>query len=463
MKRILLSSILVVGCLFGNIIETKRGTVLEIFDKADFKSEIKGKVLVDEGDLDIRRCEKKKDITWCRVRYGGKDISIRGYVDKQTLNKLFNKKKNKKYFKTTFGGKYDDVAKDVIPEKDGGFTIIGYTKSFGHGVKDIYVIRVDKYGNKILSKAFGGSYEDEANAALRLKDGTTLLVGNTKSLGNSSQSIYVGLLRKDLTLKWHRGLYYDGDDYYTGKGIVPVSNRSFLIAGTEEHIKFFGSQIDGVLFGIRKTGKLYAFKRIGGKDDDYFNSIIKVKDGFVLAGKTDTWGHGDDDAYVVKVNKRGQQIFAKVFGYKRDEVAEQIIQSNDGGYILIGSTNSDYDTQKDIFVVKMRANGKKVWQYRFGSKKEDGGYSITRAHGGGYILAGYTKNTRGANKDLYIIKIDENGNPIWERKYGGNKDDVAYKIKTIPDGYVIVGYHKTFNSRGKDVFLLKVDKNGRIK
>ncbi len=264
-------------------------------------------------------------------------------------------------------------------------------------------------------------------------------------------------------MKWQKGIYNDKDDYYTGASVAPVSDTSFLVAGTEDHVQFFGSEVNGIIVGVKTNAKTYAMRYYGGEDDEKFNSIIATKDGYIMAGSTDTWGHGRHDAYVVKIDKSGNRQFARAFGYKYDENAKQIIPSNDGGYILIGTTDSDYDMRRDLFVVKMDAKGKRLWQYHYGTREEDEGFSITQAHGGGYILAGYTKDTKGYDKDLYLMKIDEDGNAMWERRYGGSKDDAAYKIKKIKDGYVVVGYKESAQTYSKDIFVLKLDKNARLR
>ncbi len=449
--------------LGADLIETKKGVFLELFADSNHQSKKIAQVSVDRGEIEIGRCVTKSNETWCKVRYISKTFSIDGFSDKKTLVKLQIKPKTKDNFEATFGGRYNDVGMDVIVEKDGGFTLYGYTESFGHGQKDIYAIRTDRYGNKVASYAYGGSETEIAYEALRMKDGTTIIVGDTTSFGNRAQSIYVAKIAKNGKMMWQRGIYNDKDDYYGGRSVAPAGNGNFLVAGYEDHVKFFGSQLSGMVTAFRSNGRVYAYRYYGGEDDEKFRSIIPTKDGYVLAGYSDTWGHGRKDAYVVKIDKSGNRIFAKVFGYKYDETTSQIIHSNDGGYILVGTTDSDYDRRRDIFVVKMNSKGKRLWQYHYGSREEDEGMSITRAHGGGYVIAGYTKDTKNFNKDIYLLKISEDGEALWEKRYGGSRDDVANKIKKTPDGYVIVGYKYSTQTFSKDVYLLKVDKNGNLR
>ena len=463
MKKLLIGSMFAAAALFGEVIETKKGMALELFAEPNYQSNKIAELLVDDGRVEIRRCVTKGNETWCKVRYISQAFTINGFSDKKSLVKLQTAKKNRDTFEAIFGGRYEDVGMDLLVDDDGGFSIIGYTESFGHGQKDAYVVKTDRYGNKIKSFTYGGSETDIARAALRLADGGMLIVGDTTSFGNRAQSMYVAKIAKNGQMLWQRGIYNDKDDYYSAADVVKAGKKSFLIAGHEDHVKFFGSEVSGMVTGIKDNAKVYAYRYYGGEDDDVFHSIVAAKDGYVLAGKSDSWGHGRHDAYVVKIDKSGNQRFARVFGYKYDEDAKQIIHSNDGGFILIGTTDSDYDMRRDIFVVKMDKNGKRLWQYHYGTREDDEGFSITSAHGGGYILAGYTKDTKNYDKDLYLMKISENGDALWERRYGGSRDDAARKIKKIKDGYVIVGYKESTQTFSKDLYLLKVDKEGKLR
>jgi len=82
---------------------------------------------------------------------------------------------------------------------------------------------------------------------------------------------------------------------------------------------------------------------------------------------------------------------------------------------------------------------------------------------GGYVIASYTKDTKNYDQDIYLLKISENGEALWERRYGGSRDESANKIKGTSDGYVIVGYKYSSQTFSKDVYLLKVDKNGNLR
>ena len=117
-------------------------------------------------------------------------------------------------------------------------------------------------------------------------------------------------------------------------------------------------------------------ERYGGKNPDRANSIIKVKDGFVFAGATESWGEGGTDMYVVKVDASGKQLWHNAFGGDFDEEANQVIATRDGGYLLVGTTNSDHGKLKDVYVVKIDGEGQRQWQRHYGGRSNDEGFGV---------------------------------------------------------------------------------------
>ncbi|MEO0265819.1 MAG: hypothetical protein ABIM43_04320, partial [candidate division WOR-3 bacterium] len=113
----------------------------------------------------------------------------------------------------------------------------------------------------------------------------------------------------------------------------------------------------------------------------------------------------------------------------------------------------------DVYLLKIDESGNKVWERTYGGSNYDYAYSICPASGGGYVVAGYTWSY-GAGGDVYLIKIDESGNKVWERTYGGSNYDEANSIcPASGGGYVVAGYTESYGAGG-DVYLIKIDENG---
>jgi hypothetical protein len=257
---------------------------------------------------------------------------------------------------------------------------------------------------------------------------------------------------------WQKSYFRGERDYYYANGIVS-DGKDLVIAGTEEHLKFLSTKVNPLLIKTDAEGDMLWRSYVYGKDEDYANEIIKTDDGYLMAGKTETYGHGDFDAYLVMLNKKGKKIWFNTFGGDNDETAEDVIATEDG-YLLVGYTESFGLNYKDIYVVKTDKNGKEIWARTYGGRYDDEAYAVTQSPDGGYVIVGKTE-TRRNGTDLYLFKISANGKLEWERTYGGDDADSGYDIVSTDDGYLIVGEKRSDISRYSDVWVLKVSPKGR--
>ncbi|HIP19081.1 MAG TPA: hypothetical protein EYG78_07085 [Sulfurovum sp.] len=361
-------------------------------------------------------------------------------------------------FERTFGGDEDDVAKAVI-QTDDGYLIAGKTKSFtSHRDYDAYLIKIDKKGKKLWSKVYGGEEDDEANA-LTAHGKEFVFVGSTESYGNDNLSYYFVKIDANGESLWQKSYFRGERDYYYGNDIVS-DGKNLVIAGSERHLKFMSAKINPLQFQIDTEGDLLWRSYVYGDDEDRAKAIVSTQDGYMLAGSTESYGYGDFDAYLVKLDKEGKKVWFKTFGGKEDEIAEDIIATKDG-YLLVGSTDSFGLNYHNVYVIKTDKEGKKIWERTYGGTYDDEAFAVATAPDGGYVIAGRTK-TRRDGFDLLLLKIDENGKRQWERTYGGDEDDAAHDIVATDDGYLIVGEKQSDVSRNSDVWLLKVDLKGKL-
>ena len=460
MKKTVLLSLLTSALLAG-VTETAEGISVDIYADKDAQSNIVATVSTSKGHLIKKRClTNRRSKRWCKVEYKYDDIDIKGYVDEASLNIIYSKPHTRPTFEISYGGRHDDIANDIVATKD-GFIAVGKTGSFGKGQDDIYVVKIDKFGNKKYSLTLGGHANDEATSLVKIEDGY-ILAGVTSSYGNGDQSIYLARVRDNGALVWHRAYYSDKDDYYKANDIIRISKNNTLVVGYEEHIKFFASETNIYVNAVDLDGNRNGIKRYGGDKVDEANSVINLPDGYLIAGFTKTWGHGGKDAYVLKIDKAGKRVWHNAYGFRYDEEIRQIIATSDGGYLGVGFTDSDIKQQKDIYVVKINADGSRAWHYHYGSREDEEGYGVVEDNGG-YLIAGYTKDTKSYNSDAYLLKIDYRGNILWHRKYGLDKDDEARAIIKTDDGYVMAGYTTSLESYSKDMSIIKVDKEGKIR
>lgn len=453
-------SLLCSSALLAGLNETNDGRFLQIYADNDPQSTIIAEIPADQRGLRILRCRSPKEgVAWCKVQFERRGIRLKGWSDKRTLDAIAQRPNTRPTFEKRFGGRYEEMGKAVLVLDD-GFIIAGSTASFGEGQHDGYVVRTDRFGNKRWSHTYGGHSEDDFESILSL-DGGFMLAGATRSFGNKVQSIYAARITSDGQPMWENGYYNDNDDRYGGRAMAKINDKHVMIAGFEDHIKFFNSEVNCYLMAVGTNGRHKWQSYYGGKNVERANSIISVKDGFIFAGMTDTWGHGDEDMYVVKIDKGGKRLWHNAFGYDNKEVANQIIATRDGGYIAVGTTNSDHRKMNDVYVVKMNAEGTRQWQHHYGGEYDEEGFGIVET-GNGYVIAGCTESTKQFDKQVYLIKINRDGNILWRRTYGGPNDDAAYAIAKTSDGFIITGYTEGGTDRGKDLYLLKVDENGKL-
>jgi hypothetical protein len=206
-------------------------------------------------------------------------------------------------------------------------------------------------------------------------------------------------------------------------------------------------------------------KTIGGSfSDDYAYSIIQSSDGgYVVAGWTKSLGAGYDDFYVVKLDSLGNVIWSKTIGGNYNDRAYSIIQSSDGGYVIAGYTGSFGAGGFDIYVVKLDSSGNIVWSKTIGGSYDDEARSIIQSSDGGYVIAGKIWNFMAGRGDMYVVKLDANGNVQWAKTIGGGFGTSANSIIQSSDGgYVVAGLIWNFGAGGFDMYVVKLDSSGNV-
>jgi len=264
--------------------------------------------------------------------------------------------------------------------------------------------------------------------------------------------------KPNLWQKTYGGRY--NDEAYA---ITPTRDGGYIVAGLTES---FGN-IDGDVYLIKidKNGNKIWQKTYGVRDGNGAEAITPTEDGgYIVAGWTSSFGNGKDDVYLIKVDKNGNMIWQNIFGGIKDDVANAITPTRDGGYIVAGYTESFGNVGMDVYLIKIDKNGNKIWQKTYGGIDWDVANAITPTEDGGYIVAGWTDSFGNRNRDVYLIKIDKDGNKIWQKTYGGSDFDEANAITPTRDGgYIVSGLTKSFGNGNEDVYLIKIDKNGNTK
>jgi hypothetical protein len=363
-------------------------------------------------------------------------------------------------FAKTIGRSNDDEAWSIIQSSDGGYAVAGWTWSFGAGGRDIYVVKLDASGNVQWTKTIGGSYGDEANSIIQSSDGGYVVAGYTSSFGAGGRDIYVVKLDASGNVQWTKtigGSY--GDE---ANSIIQSSDGGYAVAGWTG--SFGAGGWDIYVVKLDASGNVQWTKTIGGSNDDGALSIIQSSDGgYVVAGWTESFGAGDRDMFVVKLDSSGNVQWTKTIGGSYGDEANSIIQSSDGGYVVAGRTESFGAGGWDIYVVKLDASGNVQWTKTIGGSYGDEANSIIQSSDGGYVVAGRTESFGAGGWDIYVVKLDASGNVQWTKTIGGSNDDGALSIIQSSDGgYAVAGYTESFGAGYSDFYVVKMDANGNV-
>jgi hypothetical protein len=361
-------------------------------------------------------------------------------------------------FAKTYGGTYDDRAFSVQQTSDGGYIVAGRTYSFGAGNGDAFLLKTDANGNIIWAKTYGGAYDDYALSVQQTSDGGYIVACYTASFGVGGDVL---LIKTDAfgNLQWAKT--YGGTGQDGARFVQQTSDGGYIVAGWTGS---FGAGGDIFLIKTDTSGNIQWSKTYGGTNGDEAYSVQQTSDGgYIVAGYTDSFGAGSLDIFLIKTDANGDTIWAKTYGGTNYDDAFSVQQTSDGGYIVAGRTWSFGAGSLDIFLIKTDANGDTIWAKTYGGTGQDGALSVQQTSDGGYIVAGYTASFGAGSFDVFLIKTDANGDTIWDKTYGGTNSDNALHVQRTSDGgYIVAGFTYSFGAGSADIFLIKTDANGNI-
>jgi len=216
-----------------------------------------------------------------------------------------------------------------------------------------------------------------------------------------------------------------------------------------------------------RNSKFNTFAKVyGGKQKDYANALVQTPEdgGFLVVGSTHSAGEGGADVWIIKTDKNGKQLWDQTYGNPGDDHAMDIVRGVDNGYFLVGYTNSfkEDENDDDAWLLKLNEKGEKVWEQTLGGKAKDRLVAITTTESGGYALTGFTQSEGRGKADVWVVKLDKDGSIIWSRPYGSKRWEIgAGIVETEEEELIVVGHSET-KGEDSDAWVLKVDKEGEV-
>jgi predicted secreted protein len=361
----------------------------------------------------------------------------------------------------TYGGSGDDWAWPLIQTTDGGYAVAGVTTSKGAGGADFWVIKLDEQGKKVWDKTYGGSGADLALPLIQTTDGGYVVAGRTESKGSGGKDFWIIKLDEQGNEVWDRTYGGGGNDEATS--FIQTTDGGYAVAGSTTS-KGAGN-LDFWVIKLDNQGNRVWDKTYGGSGDDAAWLLIQTTDGgYAVAGGTYSKGAGGADFWVIKLDKQGNEIWDRTYGGSGLDVATSLIQTTDGGYAVAGGTYSKGAGKEDFWVIKLDEQGNEIWDRTYGGSGNDGSWTLIQTTDGGYAVAGWTSSKGAGGADFWVIKLDEQGNEIWDRTYGGSGDDGATSlIQTTDGGYAVAGGTYSKGAGKEDFWVIKLDEKGNLK
>jgi len=356
----------------------------------------------------------------------------------------------------TFGGSSGDYGRSVEQTTDGGYIITGFTESFGNGLIDVWLIKTDSQGNEEWNQTFGGSESDYGNSVQQTTDGGYIINGNLKSDG--IVNVYLIKTDSDGNEEWNQT--FGGNSNDLGRSVQQTSDGGYVITGGTS--SFGNGDRDTWLIKTDSNGNEEWNQTFGGSGRDEGRSVEQTTDGgFIITGRTESFGNGGYDVWLIKTDSNGDEVWNQTFGGSEDDYGLSVEQTTDGGYIITGHTDSFGNGSSDVWLIKTDSNGNEEWNQTFGGSSGDYGYSVEQTTDGGFIITGGTGSFGNGYYDVWLIKTDFQGNEEWNQIFGGSESDYGYSVEQTTDGgYIITGFTFSFGNGGSDVWLIKTDSEG---
>ncbi|RSK41747.1 hypothetical protein [Mangrovimonas spongiae] len=351
----------------------------------------------------------------------------------------------------TFGGSLNDAATSITNTQDGGYAILGYTQSMDGDISDknnesfdFWVLKFNSENTLLWSKTFGGTGNDRGNSIIETPDGSLAVLGfsdsNDQDVTNNHglKDYWLAKLSPNGNLLWQQSFGYAGID--TGYSVIPTSDNGFLISGV---LDVTASNGEG-------------------------NSRTNAR-------------HAGGDYWALKLDASGNLEWSRYYGGFFTDTPYGVTETNDGGFIIVGSSDSDdVDISNnigtyDFWIVKTSSTGDIVWEKNFGGTEIDEARAITQSNDGNYLIVGDTRSdnedvsTNYGLADLWLIKITPEGDLLWQKSFGGSGFDVGRSIsKTQNNNFVISGSSRsidgnlTNNNGQNDAWVFEVNNKGNL-
>lgn len=350
---------------------------------------------------------------------------------------------------------------------------------------DLWVLRLDTSLNILWDKSLGGASGEGSAYCISTPKNSIIVTGFSGSNINCEKSensrgggdYWICELDSNGTVLWDKT--FGGSASEMAPKIARLSTGDLIISGTSQspisgdktvQNHGIGNDADFWTLKLDSTGNKIWERTYGGDGtenaiNEFYNSIIAIEgDNFLLGGVTESDSSGDisqpsrglRDIWILKCNSAGNKIWDKRLGGSDNDYLHSLLHTSDMGYIIAGSTRSPQDGDisqppinssnfnSDCWIIKLDSAGNKLWDKRFGGNDDDLAYVVKEDYSG-FIIGGYTKSQAGfdvtdssfGTHDYWVFKLDQNGNKIWDKRFGAYNSDYCHDLIIMSDSSII--------------------------
>jgi len=306
-----------------------------------------------------------------------------------------------------FDNSISDAGEDIHLTNDNGLIISGstYNSVNAFSKSDYYLMKTNLYGDTLWTRSYGTNNDDWGQEVLQTSDSGYVFTGYLENFLADKDVFLVRTNAVGDTI-WTRDFGGSGDDF--SLSLALTNDNGYVLAG---YSNSFSSAYDCYLIKVDSNGDTVWTKVYGGTKDDALFSIKSTTDGgFITAGYSDSYSAGGDvDVYVLKIDSVGDTSWTQTYGGTGQDYGRSIALTDDGGYVISGYSTSYGAGDADVLLLKIDNIGNTQWIKTFGRSSTDDGSDVEQTSNGGYVIGGYSFNVNDAEYDLYLLKVSPDG------------------------------------------------------
>ncbi|MCO4764450.1 MAG: hypothetical protein KC502_23260, partial [Myxococcales bacterium] len=360
----------------------------------------------------------------------------------------------------TYGGEFSEEFSGIASWPSGAMIAAGYTQGYGAVGEDGFAVSVSSDGKPVWAGVFGGKGKERFHGAAARSDGGAWLAGETDSFGSQTEA---WLVRVDSKGKVAASIAYGGEFYDRAVGVDGLPDGAVMVCKTYSYGPGTPKRHNAMVIRTDDNGKTLWSSVIGGEKggDAGFGIVALPKNaGFAMGGAVESWGAGDDDIWLLRLDSKGKLMWSFAYGTGADDEGRTVAASNDGGFVVSGFTEGWGAQDADAFVLKVDSKGTVKWLTRLGGAAEDKATAV-KSLGADTLMAGQTKSW-GTGTDAWLVRLDDKGTIKKAHTLGGTKSEKVAGLTPLKDGaWVGAGYTRSHGGGGRDSWIVRSNSAGQ--